>query len=110
MSGLLDELIITAEVVDVGEDAQCRSSILLITQRDDACLALLLDPSLGRRLALELRDDAGRRSHQGLPHATARCLAIIVLHLLLRQRNHLARRNEALALVYLYSLMSDNLF
>ena len=110
VASLLYKLIITAEVVDIGKDAESRSSILLISQRDDTCLTLLLDPSLGRRFSLKLSDDTRRGLHQCLAHAASRYQSVIRLHLLFRQGNHLPRLDEALALFYLDSLMSDNLF
>ena len=110
MASLLDKLIIAAEVVDVGKDAQCRGSVLLIAQGDDTRLSLFLNPSLGGRLALELGDDARGRLHQSLSHTAARHHPVFLLHLLLHQLNHLAGLDEALALIYLNSLVSDDFF
>ena len=54
MAGLLYIFVVASEIVDIGKNTQCRSSILLIAQRNNARLAFFLDPSLAGRLALEL--------------------------------------------------------
>ena len=61
MARLLNILIISSEVINVGEDAERRGSVLLVGERDDARLTFLFDPALGRRFALELSDDSRLR-------------------------------------------------
>ena len=43
MARLLNILIISSEVINVGEDAERRGSVLLVGERDDARLAFLLE-------------------------------------------------------------------
>ena len=110
MPCLLDILIISAEVIYIRQDAQSRSPVLLVAQRDDACLARLLDPALTRRLSLELGDDTRIRAHQCLLHASSHHLSPILLHFLLGEGYHLSWLDKALSLLYLHLLMSHYLF
>ena len=55
---LYDELVASAEVFLVGEDANGSSSVLLIGEGNDVGFAGFLYPALGWRLPLELGYDA----------------------------------------------------
>ena len=68
LAGPGDKLRASAEVLRVGQDAERRRAVPLVTQRDDGGVALLLDPTLRRRLPLELRDDAAGGSYEGRCH------------------------------------------
>ena len=46
MARLLNILIISSEVINVGEDAERRGSVLLVGERDDARLTFLFDGSV----------------------------------------------------------------
>lgn len=52
MARLLNILIISSEVINVGEDAERRGSVLLVGERDDARLTFLFDPALEGDLRL----------------------------------------------------------
>ena len=108
MARLLNILIISSEVINVGEDAERRGSVLLVGERDDARLTFLFDPALGRRFALEFSDDSRLRVHQRLLHTSARHLSPILLHFLLGKGYHLPWLDKALALLNLDSFMSHN--
>ena len=107
MSSLLNILIITTKVIDIGKNTQRRSSILLITQRNDASLSLFLDPPLAWRFAFKLSNNSCLRIHQCFLHASSHHLPLVFLHLLLGEAYHLARLDKALALLYLYPFMSN---
>ena len=68
LTGLRDEVGAAAEVLPVGEDAERRGAVPLVTQRNHGRIARLLDPPLRRRLPLELRDDAAGGRQQGRCH------------------------------------------
>ena len=63
---LADEVIVTAEIGFVSEDAEGGSAVLLVAEGDEVGAPLLLDPTLGGRFTLELGNDTAFALQQGL--------------------------------------------
>ena len=61
-----DEVVVTAEILAVGEDAQGGGAVLLIAQGNQVCPTLFLDPPFRRRATFELGEDACVALEQGL--------------------------------------------